>query len=139
MLALPHLSKTATAVITSVVLAGCVLVSPASAAISRYRHLQVNLASGRTYGLQIDRTAIHVQRPLIIFLPGLGETQATLDADAGGFRFGRTHGITIAYGHQLQDRGGTLSWNAGGCCGLAAADDVGYLRQVAADIERRTR
>lgn len=132
------LAKTAAAVTASVALASSLLVLPASAATARYRRLQLELPGGRSYGLQIDRRAIHVHRPLIIMLPGLGETEATLDADARGYAFGRSHDITIAYGHQLPDRGGNLSWNAGGCCALAAADDVGYLRQVLADVRRHT-
>ena len=129
------LSKTATVVTASLVLVASLLVGTARAATSRYRILELRLSDGRTYGLQIDRTAVHVQRPLIILLPGLGETETTLDSDAHAYGFGRSHGITIAFGHQLRDRGGTLSWNAGGCCALAAADDVGSLRQLVATVD----
>ena len=131
-----HLPKVGMALaVVSLTLA---VASPSQATTSRYRIAQVPLANARSYGVQIDRSAIHVPRPLIVLLPGLGETEAQLDADAGGYLFGRAHNIIVAYGHQTTDRGGYLSWNAGGCCEYAAADDLGYLRQVVADIERRT-
>jgi poly(3-hydroxybutyrate) depolymerase len=114
------------------------IASPSQATTSRYRIAEETLADTRSYGIQIDRSQIHAPRPLIVLLPGLGETEAQLDADAGGYRFGRADNVIVAYGHQTTDRGGYLSWNAGGCCEYAAADDLGYLRQVVVDIERRT-
>jgi poly(3-hydroxybutyrate) depolymerase len=119
-------------------LASFLVASAAGATATRYRVVLEGLASGRQYALQIDTKAIHAQRPLLILLPGLGETAPRLDQDAGGYRFGRAHGITIAYGHQSRDPSGELSWNAGGCCARAAADDVGYLRQLATDAQRHT-
>ena len=133
-----HLSRTA-AVLCMVSLTTTLLVAnPGQASTVRYRIVHEVLSDGRSYSLQIDRLATGAPRPLIVLLPGLGETEGQLDADAGGYRFGRAHGITIAYGHQMTDGGGYLSWNAGGCCEFATADDVGYLRQVVVDIEHRT-
>jgi poly(3-hydroxybutyrate) depolymerase len=133
----PHRS-TAALVVAIPVLATALVATAAGATASRYRIVFERLAGGRSYALQIDATAIHAQRPMLILLPGLGETAARLEQDAAGYRFGRAHGITIAYGHQLRDPSGKLSWNAGGCCARAAADDVGYLRQLATHAQRHT-
>ncbi len=49
----------------------------------------------------------------------------------------RRHGVTLAYPDGF---GG--SWNAGGCCGTAAeeqVDDVGFVMAVFDDVSRRTR
>jgi poly(3-hydroxybutyrate) depolymerase len=130
--------KTAIAVCAIPLITTLLSTNTAQASSARYRSLQEKLSNGRTYALQIERTATRVPRPLLVLLPGLGETAGQLDADSGGYRFGRTHRITVAYGQQAKDRAGYLSWNAGGCCEFAAADDVGYLRQLVADVERRT-
>jgi polyhydroxybutyrate depolymerase len=94
-------------------------------------HKSLALGSGRTLDIQYFRTG-SAPRPLVVMLPGLGETPATLEGGAQAYAFGRTHGITIVYAHALPAPDGTLAWNAGECCEGQGTDDVSYLKSVVA-------
>jgi predicted esterase len=122
---------------------------------------RIHLPSGRTYELTGD-LALGPARPLFIVLGGLHLTSAQTqqathitgasglpstpapasatpfddpvnDPDAQGY--GSRHGITVAYGDGLGE-----SWDAGECCGYAAAhhlDDLQYLADVVHDVSDR--
>lgn len=71
---------------------------------------------------------------LVLGLPGLGETGEVLRQASGLDRLA-TKGVTVAY-----VEGAQRSWDAGTCCGPAAAqhlDDLAVLRAVAADVGTR--
>ena len=71
--------------------------------------------------------------PLVIALHGVRQRPAALASDSRLTSYARTHGFVVAYG------GGTAGvWNAGRCCQNDVADDVHYLTEVVADVERHT-
>ncbi len=100
--------------------------------------VQVALASGRGYVEHqpaAGTAAASRSRPLVVALPGLWNTPAVLAASSRLDAFADAHGFLLAYGV-----GVGRSWNAGRCCGEAAAggiDDVAYLADVVADVAGR--
>jgi len=76
-----------------------------------------------------------VRRPLVVALHGWRNGPAALAAASRLDAFADAHGFLLAYGV-----GVGRSWNAGPCCGLAAAngtDDVAYLADVVAAVAGR--
>jgi poly(3-hydroxybutyrate) depolymerase len=100
-------------------------------------HEVVTLSTGRRYEVEISRPT-QGARPLIIMLPGVGETSTELDASADAYSFGRANGITIAYAQQLTAPDGVTAWNAHGCCDQQQTDDLSYLRDVVISVEALT-
>jgi poly(3-hydroxybutyrate) depolymerase len=110
--------------------------------------VRVVLPSGRTYlehpppvrvGARTRpgrrRPPALLRRPLVVALHGWRNRPAALAASSGLAAFADAHGVLLAYGVGL---GG--SWNAGSCCGPAAAtgvDDVAYLADVVAAVTAR--
>ncbi|MCK9895529.1 PHB depolymerase family esterase [Frankia sp. AgB32] len=97
----------------------------------------LRLPSGRTYELHTEvRLSPQFRgtaRPLVIMLHGLRNTAETLRQATGADAFADGHGFAVAYGIGVHE-----AWNAGGCCGGAATDDVAYVRQIVADVARYT-
>ncbi|WP_231861739.1 alpha/beta fold hydrolase [Frankia sp. ACN10a] len=95
------------------------------------------LASGRTYQLHTDvrlsPTFRGTARPLVILLHGLLNSPENVREMSGADPFADAHGFAVAYGVGVHE-----AWNAGGCCGQATTDDVGYLRQIVDDAARHT-
>jgi polyhydroxybutyrate depolymerase len=70
--------------------------------------------------------------PLLLVLHGLGASRESVARQTGFDAQADRHGFVVAY-----PEGRWGSWNAGGCCGDAAAagvDDVGFLTKVVADL-----
>ena len=81
------------------------------------------------------RTSPPVRRPLVVALHGWWNDPAALAASSGLDAYADARGFLLAYGV-----GVSWSWNAGSCCGLAAAsgvDDVAYLADVVAAVASR--
>ncbi len=95
------------------------------------------LPSGRTYQLHADvrllPTFRGTARPLVILLHGLLNSPENMREMSGADPFADTHGFAVAYGVGVHE-----AWNAGGCCGQATTDDVGYLRQLVDDAASHT-
>ena len=58
----------------------------------------ITLRSGRQFDVQYSRPTWR-PAPLIVMLPGLNQTPALFEAATQAYAFGRTNGITIAYGY----------------------------------------
>jgi len=90
-------------------------------------------------GLPVDRPA-----PLVLALHGGGgHAEFMADEARYGLR-GKADaaGFVVAFpnGHSRWPGGRLATWNAGGCCGDArdrGVDDVGFLREVVAEVQRR--
>lgn len=95
------------------------------------------LPSGRTYQLHADvrlsPTFRGTARPLVILLHGLLNSPENMREMSGADPFADTYGFAVAYGVGVHE-----AWNAGGCCGQATTDDVGYLRQLVDDAASHT-
>ncbi len=117
---------------TSAVPAAAAPAPPAQSADTVHR-----LPSGRTYQLHADvrlsPTFRGTGRPLVILLHGLLNTPENMREMSGADPFADTHGFAVAYGVGVHE-----AWNAGGCCGQATTDDVGYLRQLVDDAASHT-
>lgn len=124
-----------------VVLAG--LAAPLARALGpgvRAVDARVVLPSGREYVLHtppaLRRTpALAEGRPAMVFLHGLNSDPADADRSTRFSRLADRDGLLLAY-----PTGVHWSFNAGLCCGDAAADevdDVGFLAQVVADLRGR--
>ncbi|WP_232295556.1 PHB depolymerase family esterase [Parafrankia sp. EUN1f] len=112
-------------------------VTPASttataAAGATYTEL-VTLASGRSYDLHTTVQAGQ-RRPLVILLHAYLHDAAAMRDLSGATPYSDEHGFVLAYGHAIDG-----AWNSGTCCaGVNGVDDVAYLRELVADVERRT-
>jgi polyhydroxybutyrate depolymerase len=75
-------------------------------------------------------------RPLIVVLHGLGQDAEHMAGIGGWPALARDKRAVVAFGE-----GSENSWNAGTCCGQAAAskvDDVAYLDSLIDEVVRRT-
>jgi polyhydroxybutyrate depolymerase len=73
--------------------------------------------------------------PLVVALHSLYHTGTDAEAEEGLDALAATAGFAVAY-----PDGTAGSWDAGSCCGQAAAthvDDVGWLRSLISDLEQR--
>jgi len=67
-------------------------------------------------------------RPLVVVIHGLGQDAVEMATFGGWSEAARDHGLVVAYAEGVDH-----SFNAGRCCGVAAAtqvDDVGYLDRL---------
>ena len=92
----------------------------------------VTLPDGRSYVLTVAQRGPEL-RPLLVVLGGYAMTAAVTDRMTHWSAYAAAHDMSLVYGVGVGS-----SWNAGGCCGKAAAtgvDDVGYLRDVIFDVQ----
>ncbi|MFA9262726.1 MAG: PHB depolymerase family esterase [Undibacterium sp.] len=80
--------------------------------------------------------------PLVLFFHGGGGWMEQAAADYGWKEKSDKEGFAVAFpnGSSRLPRQRLATWNAGNCCGYARdqkIDDVGFVRQVVADIERQ--
>jgi len=67
-------------------------------------------------------------RPIVVVIHGLGQDAVEMATFGGWSEAARDHGLVVAYADGVEH-----SFNAGRCCGVAAAtqvDDVGYLDRL---------
>lgn len=88
------------------------------------------LADGRTYLLHARPSTGPV--PLLVVLHIAKHTAAFAERASGFSALADKDGFAVAYGQGVNN-----DWNAGGCCGSTAVDDVGYLRRLVRDVESR--
>jgi len=90
----------------------------------------------RAYVLYVPSTLVHspgYQAPLLLVLHGLTQTPTAAERDTEFDAVAERNRVVVAYPAAYRD-----SWNAGTCCGKAAAenlDDVAFLDNVIARIE----
>lgn len=72
-------------------------------------------------------------RPLVLMLHGWGQAPEKAERMSGASGSADRHGFAVAY-----PVGRDEAWNAGGCCGQARGDDVGYLVDVVEAAARLT-
>lgn len=108
--------------------------APGPAAAPRVTEHQLRVGGLDRRWTEVAPAAATPGGPLVLGLPGLTETPARLRADSGLDRL-VARDVTVAY-----VEGDALSWDAGTCCGGAAArhlDDLAVLHAVAADLAAR--
>ncbi|OHV38545.1 poly(3-hydroxybutyrate) depolymerase [Parafrankia soli] len=94
---------------------------------------EIALRSGRSYDLHTTVRS-GAPRPLVVLLHAYAHTAADMRDISGATPFADEHGFVLAYGHAVDG-----SWNAGTCCaGTNGQDDIAYLRELVADVARRT-
>jgi polyhydroxybutyrate depolymerase len=78
--------------------------------------------------------------PLLLVTHGLTSTAEREERTAGFDAVTAQYGVLVAYPEALALDGDVTSWNAGTCCGPAAAtgvSDLRYLHALIKDVERR--
>jgi poly(3-hydroxybutyrate) depolymerase len=95
-----------------------------------------SLRSGRTYLLHLPRRDA-TPLPLVIALHPAEFDANRMARLTGLSSYADAHRFVVAYGNGASD-GDKRYWNAGGCCGPATHDDIGYLRDVITDVESQT-
>ena len=74
-------------------------------------------------------------RPLVVVLHGLGDDAEKMARMSAWPAASRDRNLIVAFGEGVDH-----SWNAGSCCGTAAADDVddiGYVRRLIDDVSEK--
>ena len=77
--------------------------------------------------------------PLLIVVHGAFSTAAQIEAQTGFSTLADRYGFAVAYPNGIGIFGLLQHWNAGHCCGKAAADDiddVGFIDETIADVRR---
>ncbi len=106
---------------------------------------EFKVGGGRKYLLHIPKKydASRVT-PLVLFFHGGGGHMEQAAESYGWREKSEQEGFIVAFpnGSSRLPRQHLATWNAGACCGYArdqAIDDVGFVQQVIADIERQVR
>jgi polyhydroxybutyrate depolymerase len=99
------------------------------------------MGSRRTYLVHVP-PAIDSQPslPLVVAIHGAFETAKDMEKRTGFSDLADQEGFVAVYPNGMGVFGLLQHWNAGHCCGKAAADgvdDVGFLTQVIQDVQRR--
>lgn len=122
--------------LVTVLVASCVVAAMGQGGVVRDSYTgHYSLPGGRTFYLHAPVGGGPAVMPLVVALPGAGQTAAQMQAYTGltAYADGR---FAVAYGVGLYN-----SWDAGTCCGWASDHDTGdlaYLRQVVAAAARVT-
>lgn len=77
--------------------------------------------------------------PLVVVLHGAFSTSAAMERETGFSQIADREGFVVAYPDGIGIFGLLQHWNAGHCCGKAAAedlDDVGFVAAVIEDVKR---
>jgi polyhydroxybutyrate depolymerase len=80
-----------------------------------------------------------VATPLVIAIHGAFSTAKTFEMETGFSELGDKEGFIVIYPNGIGILGWLQHWNAGHCCGKAAADDVddiGFIIEVITDVSR---
>lgn len=126
-------------------LATGVLTAPAGAAPGGSVEGTLRTTDGRdrTYHLYVPPNLDAAKPvPLLVALHGGTGWGTQFEQNSGFDRLADRHGFIVVYpdGIGIGRRGSALrTWNGGGCCGPAArqqVDDVGFVRQLVAELER---
>ncbi|MFZ1626486.1 MAG: PHB depolymerase family esterase [Candidatus Moraniibacteriota bacterium] len=118
------------------------LVTPSDFTLTSGEH-ELKIGEKRKYLLYIPTSYDATQAtPLILFFHGGGGHMEQAAADYGWKEKADQEGFIVAFpnGSSRLLRQHLATWNAGNCCGYARdqkVDDVGFVRQVIADIERQ--
>jgi polyhydroxybutyrate depolymerase len=109
--------------------------STASAQSSPARgRVSLDRPEGRRDALVVHPASAGPGAPLVLVMHGSGGTAEEMDG-LGFDALAARDGVVVAY-----PQGQDTTWNAGGCCGSAAAhrvDDVGYLNALVATLATR--
>jgi len=80
-----------------------------------------------------------VATPLVIAIHGAFSTAKTFEKETGFSKLGDKESFIVIYPNGIGIFGWLQHWNAGHCCGKAAADDVddiGFIVEVITDVSR---
>ena len=113
--------------------------APAGTTVLRKTHLRFN-GLRRTYRIHIP-IGYRPQRPvpLVIVVHGAFSTAKQIEKQTGFSTFADRHHFAVAYPNGIGIFGFLQHWNAGHCCGKAAADgvdDIGFIDETIADTRR---
>jgi polyhydroxybutyrate depolymerase len=101
------------------------------------------MGSRRSYLVHIPPAAETRDRlPLVIAVHGAFETAKDMEKRSGFSQLADREGFVAVYPNGIGLFGFLQHWNAGHCCGKAAADgvdDVGFLAEVISDVQKRLR
>ena len=124
---------------------GCAATTPLPERLDGGRSYDVSMAAGidgyvRSYRLHVpEGYRSEKPTPLVVVLHGAFSTAAEMERHTGFSDLADRQGFVVAYPEGIGILGFLQHWNAGHCCGKAAADgidDVGFLARVIDDIKR---
>jgi len=99
------------------------------------------MGSRRSYLVHVPPiNAPHCSLPLVIAIHGAFETAEDMEERSGFSDLADREGFVVVYPNSMGLFGFLQHWNAGHCCGKAAADnidDVGFVVDVIEDVQKR--
>lgn len=126
------------------VLVGCAS-APSPGSLENRGTFELSIGSAldgytRSYRLHIPEVPRPMEPvPLVVVLHGAFSTSAAMEKETGFSNLADREGFVVAYPDGIGIFGLLQHWNAGHCCGKAAADeldDVGFVATVIEDVKR---